>query len=316
MVLERWPEPYPMPRAVHFDDEVARILQACGIGAALDDDHASRPTSTSGATPSGTTLRPLRQRRHGPRRVAAVVDVQPAGARSAARGAGPRPADDRRAPRGRGRRRSTQDDDGVTIRARRSRRRRRRRCAAATRSGATVPTARCATCSASPVDDLGFFYDWLIVDVILDEPRVFDPINLQVCDPARPTTVVSGGPGRRRWEFMRLPDETLDDLNDVDAGVEAARPLGRAPRQRHARAPRGVHVQRPSRRASGARGRVLLAGDAAHLMPPFAGPGHVLGHPRRRQPGVEARPACSPAAATPTLLDTLRRRSGCRTHGP
>src|SRR3546814_13154029 len=33
-----------------------------------------------------------------------------------------------------------------------------------------------------PVIDLGFFYDWLIVDVLLDEPRVFDPINLQICD--------------------------------------------------------------------------------------------------------------------------------------
>ena len=32
--------------------------------------------------------------------------------------------------------------------------------------------------------DLGFFYDWLIVDVVLDEPRVFDPLNLQICDPA------------------------------------------------------------------------------------------------------------------------------------
>jgi flavoprotein hydroxylase len=44
--------------------------------------------------------------------------------------------------------------------------------------------------------DLGFFYDWLIVDVILHEQRVFDPLNIQICDPARPTTAVSGGPGR------------------------------------------------------------------------------------------------------------------------
>src|SRR4029453_10440441 len=35
VVLERWPTPYPLPRAVHFDDEVARILQGCGIGGQL-----------------------------------------------------------------------------------------------------------------------------------------------------------------------------------------------------------------------------------------------------------------------------------------
>src|SRR5262249_14386518 len=34
-VLEKQPAMYPLPRAVHFDHEVARILQACGLGGAL-----------------------------------------------------------------------------------------------------------------------------------------------------------------------------------------------------------------------------------------------------------------------------------------
>jgi 2-polyprenyl-6-methoxyphenol hydroxylase-like FAD-dependent oxidoreductase len=34
--------------------------------------------------------------------------------------------------------------------------------------------------------DLGSFFDWLIVDVVLNNARVFDPPNLQVCDPLRP----------------------------------------------------------------------------------------------------------------------------------
>ena len=30
-VFEKWPAPYPLPRAVHFDHEVARILQRTGV---------------------------------------------------------------------------------------------------------------------------------------------------------------------------------------------------------------------------------------------------------------------------------------------
>ena len=32
-VFEKQPAPYPLPRAVHFDHEVARIFQAAGLGA-------------------------------------------------------------------------------------------------------------------------------------------------------------------------------------------------------------------------------------------------------------------------------------------
>ena len=31
LVLERYRDPYPLPRAVHYDHEAARILQSCGV---------------------------------------------------------------------------------------------------------------------------------------------------------------------------------------------------------------------------------------------------------------------------------------------
>jgi hypothetical protein len=126
------------------------------------------------------------------------------------------------------------------------------------------------------VHDLGFFFDWLIVDVILDEPRVFDPINVQICDPARPTTAVSGGPGRRRWEFMRLPHETIEELDDERRAWELLAPWdvhpGNARLERHA-----VYTFNARYAEQWRAGRVLVAGDAAHLMPPFAGQGMCAG---------------------------------------
>ena len=62
--------------------------------------------------------------------------------------------------------------------------------------------------------DLGFEFDWLIVDMLLDEPLAVEQRAWQWCRPERPTTVMPGGaPHRQRWEFMRLPGETIEELN-------------------------------------------------------------------------------------------------------
>src|SRR6202042_2102868 len=61
------------------------------------------------------------------------------------------------------------------------------------------------------VHDLGFAYDWLIIDVVPPAGRTWDPVNVQVCDPIRPTTAVPFGPGRSPWEFMRMPGERVAD---------------------------------------------------------------------------------------------------------
>jgi resorcinol 4-hydroxylase (NADPH) len=131
----------------------------------------------------------------------------------------------------------------------------------------------------SRLTDLGFSADWLVVDV---QPRpgaklsVDDDVMLQICDPARPTTVVSGGPGRRRWEFMALEGETLEDLNCVERAWALLAPWHvtseNAVLERHA-----VYRFRGAVADKWRQERVFIAGDAAHLTPPFAGQGLCAG---------------------------------------
>ena len=63
-----------------------------------------------------------------------------------------------------------------------------------------------------PMVDLGFFFDWLVVDIIPTDDREWETKSIQICSPERPTTFIPGGPGRRRWEFMSLPGESVEEL--------------------------------------------------------------------------------------------------------
>jgi hypothetical protein len=124
--------------------------------------------------------------------------------------------------------------------------------------------------------DEGFFFDWLIVDTVPLDDVEWAPQNWQLCDPARPTTVVSGGPGRRRWEFMRLPGETREELNTPEKAWELLQAWDRTPQnselERHA-----VYTFAARWADRWNSGRLAIAGDAAHQMPPFAGQGMCSG---------------------------------------
>jgi len=269
IVLERQREPYPLPRAVHFDDEVGRILQACGIGAELRSiiEPAEIYEWRNG---TGTTLLRFGRVGNGPSGwPASSMFSQPMLEELLRRRADDHIAIELR----RGRDVVGIDQTGLAVAVRAADGSKARVSYVVGCDGANSTVRALAGIG---VRDLGFSHDWLIVDVVLDEPRVFDPINLQVCDPARPSTAVSGGPGRRRWEFMRLPHESLDELNDEARAWELLAPWdvhpGNARLERHA-----VYTFNARYAERWRAGRVFLAGDAAHLMPPFAGQGMCAG---------------------------------------
>lgn len=131
--------------------------------------------------------------------------------------------------------------------------------------------------------DLGFEADWLVVDYILNQGLTAKDLGLvacgQYCNPERPTTIVPGGYANgqefRRWEFMRLPHETKEEMVQVEK-VHSLLGEWIKPEQgklvRHA-----LYTFRSLITDEWRRGRILLAGDAAHLMPPFMGQGMCSG---------------------------------------
>jgi 3-(3-hydroxy-phenyl)propionate hydroxylase len=122
--------------------------------------------------------------------------------------------------------------------------------------------------------DLGFMQKWLVIDLILknDRPDLGNH-TVQICDPNSPMTYVRGTGKRRRWE-MRLTDETVSKISVEDVWNKLVKWISPDDAEIERSA---IYTFKSSLVKKWSRGNVFLAGDAAHLMPPFMGQGMCAG---------------------------------------
>lgn len=278
-VVERWAQRYPLPRACTIDHEALRILQAAGLMATHADLFEPSRGTRGGyefRNGEGELLQAIDWNRiaesgwantngfHQPDLEAALEDLAHATPGVAVH-------------RGWTFETASQHDDEVCVRVRRTDEPRE---VAQVRSrwliGADGANSAVRCDLGIEVADSGFEADWLVVDYQPLVEESWTAFVTQYCDPAQPATAVNSGPGRRRFEFMRRTDTTVEQLNRTETAWQLMAPWGVTPEtarlERHA-----VYTFRGRWARSWRKGNAFLAGDAAHLMPPFLGQGLCAG---------------------------------------
>lgn len=124
--------------------------------------------------------------------------------------------------------------------------------------------------------DQGYDQEWLVIDVRLRRAAPWLPgLVQQICDPFRPTTYVVGHGEYRRWEFQLQPGERPEEVAEPARVWSLLEPWLSTEDAELVRAV--VYRFHATVAGSMRSGRVLLAGDAAHQMPPFLGQGLCSG---------------------------------------
>jgi 2-polyprenyl-6-methoxyphenol hydroxylase-like FAD-dependent oxidoreductase len=272
LALERHAEPYAMPRAVHYDPDVNRLLDGLGIDAAAQATFSEPALSYDWLSADRELLLTFPNALEGDQGWPDSTMFAQPDLEAALRA---RQAEQPTLEIRWGQALTALDDDGRQV--------------TATITGPdgewTVRAAYVVGCDGAnstvrdlvgiTVDDLDFSSDWLVMDLKMP-PREWFPVNGQICDPQRPTSCVSGGPGRRRFEFMRMPGDDLAAFATPETAWRLVQPWNVTPAD--------AELERLAMYTFHAHcatqwqvGRTFIAGDAAHRMPPFFGRGMVSG---------------------------------------
>lgn len=296
IAVDRADAPYPLPRAAATDDEVLRIFQSVGLAQEVLAT-SQVMDGVSFVTGAGRAVQVLRTERgllghpplislHQPSMEQVLVGALAARGVDARWGLGLEGLDQR--------------TDGVTAWLRPS------------AGGAAEPVeARylvgCDGAASAVRGRLGISYAgstfaqrWLVVDALVDRPLARVPHPFFVGHAERPIVTLPMSPGRHRWEWMLHPGEAAEDFLP-HAAIE--RRTAEWLDGERVEIERAVVYTFHSRTAGRWRaGRCFLAGDAAHVMPPFAGQGFSSG--ARDAANLSWKLAAVLRGAPAALLDT------------
>ncbi|MGZ9098379.1 MAG: bifunctional 3-(3-hydroxy-phenyl)propionate/3-hydroxycinnamic acid hydroxylase MhpA [Brevundimonas sp.] len=300
IAIDKSSEIYPLPRAVHFDHEIMRVFQQLGIAEQVQQharnligyefrDADRRPLmqiSPPAETPSGWSLGYLF---HQPGLELALRDTLAASPNADVRTGWALDSFEQTSDHGVVA--SVTGPDGPrSIHARYM----------VGCDGAGSLVRKVIGCGLS---DYQFDEGWLVVDVKVGPDCRLSDLAVQICDPERPTSCVPSGPGRHRWEFMLRADETPEAMLD-DAIIQGLiDPWDCGPVEIERKAVYRFHGLVANCWRDG---QVLMAGDAAHQTPPFAGQGMCAGVRDAVNLAWKLKAVIS-GAASPALLDTYQQ---------
>ncbi|MCE5288842.1 MAG: bifunctional 3-(3-hydroxy-phenyl)propionate/3-hydroxycinnamic acid hydroxylase [Nocardiaceae bacterium] len=277
LVLERWPEVYPLPRAVHFDDEVFRIFASMGLEEEVRS--ISRPAPGMRLTDARhRVLADLRRDRQVHGFPQANMFDQPDLERVLRRAlekseavefrggvevyAIERVSGGRAPVRVRFRDTDTGAEHEVWTDA---------------VLGCDGANSLTRSVVGATMEDFDFEQQWLVVDIATPEPLdIYDGVQ-QVCDYERAATFMPVTPGRYRWEFRLKSGEKPEEF-DHDKVLELTRPwLTGVDPEKLTFLRQTCYTFRGAIADKWRDGRVFLLGDAAHQTPPFIGQGMCAG---------------------------------------